>query len=95
MNALVEDQMVRMRRILDADDQLDWLRRERHGHRFYFGRYTGQTPHRDLQRVMRALRAPRRGGGTARARPPPVRGPAAWRGAADARRHAAATHRTS
>ena len=55
MNALVEDQMVRMRRILDADTQLDWLRRERHGHRFYFGRYTGQTPHRDLQRVMRTL----------------------------------------
>ena len=51
MNALVEDQMVRLRRILDGDGQLEWLRRERRGHRFYFGRYTGQTPHRDLQRV--------------------------------------------
>ncbi len=55
MNALVEDQMVRMRRILDAATQLEWLRQHRLDHRFYFGRYTGQTPHRDLQRVMRAL----------------------------------------
>jgi ATP-dependent helicase YprA (DUF1998 family) len=55
MNALVEDQLVRMRRILDSESQLAWLRRQRHGHRFYFGRYTGQTPHRDLQRVLRAL----------------------------------------
>jgi Lhr-like helicase len=55
MNALVEDQMVRMRRILDAQVQLEWLRQHRRGHRFYFGRYTGQTPHRDLQRVLRAV----------------------------------------
>jgi Lhr-like helicase len=55
MNALVEDQMVRMRRILDSEGQLEWLRQHRHGHRFYFGRYTGQTPHRDLQRVIKAL----------------------------------------
>jgi len=55
MNALVEDQMVRMRRILDGAGQLEWLRRHRRGHRFYFGRYTGQTPHRDLQRVLKAL----------------------------------------
>jgi Lhr-like helicase len=55
MNALVEDQMVRMRRILDSEEQLRWLDRERHGHRFYFGRYTGQTPYRDLQKTLRAL----------------------------------------
>jgi DEAD/DEAH box helicase len=44
MNALVEDQMVRLRRALDAPDQLTWLNQHRHGHRFTFGRYTGQTP---------------------------------------------------
>ena len=44
MNALVEDQMVRLRRALDAEGQLAWLDTQRHGHRFTFGRYTGQTP---------------------------------------------------
>ena len=44
MNALVEDQLVRLRRVLDADAQLAWLDAHRHGHRFCFGRYTGQTP---------------------------------------------------
>ena len=44
MNALVEDQMVRLRRTLDDERQLQWLDTHRHGHRFCFGRYTGQTP---------------------------------------------------
>lgn len=44
MNALVEDQMVRLRRALDGPDAREWLARERPGHRFYFGRYTGRTP---------------------------------------------------
>jgi hypothetical protein len=44
MNALVEDQLVRLRRVLDSDAQRAWLDTHRHGHRFYFGRYTGQTP---------------------------------------------------
>jgi ATP-dependent helicase YprA (DUF1998 family) len=44
MNALVEDQMVRLRRALDSPNQLAWLDQHRHGHRFTFGRYTGQTP---------------------------------------------------
>ena len=44
MNALVEDQLVRLRRVLDSDETIDWLGRHRAGHRFYFGRYTGQTP---------------------------------------------------
>lgn len=34
MNALVEDQLVRLRRVLDADAQLAWLDAHRHGHRF-------------------------------------------------------------
>jgi ATP-dependent helicase YprA (DUF1998 family) len=54
-NALVEDQMVRLRRVLDAPEQASWLDRQRRGHRFYFGRYTGQTPYRDddVYRTMR------------------------------------------
>ena len=47
--------MVRLRRVLDGERQLAWLAARRFGHRFYFGRYTGQTPHRDLQRVLRGF----------------------------------------
>ncbi len=57
MNALVEDQMIRLRRILDSEEQVAWLDKERRGHRFYFGRYTGQTPHleRELKTAMRQM----------------------------------------
>lgn len=44
MNALVDDQMMRMRRALDSDAARAWFAKYRHGHRFYFGRYTGATP---------------------------------------------------
>jgi ATP-dependent helicase YprA (DUF1998 family) len=44
MNALVEDQLVRLRRALDSEDARRWLDEHRGGHRFYFGRYTGKTP---------------------------------------------------
>lgn len=44
MNALVEDQLVRLRRALDSPGAREWLDEHRRGHRFYFGRYTGQTP---------------------------------------------------
>ncbi|MGV9728693.1 DEAD/DEAH box helicase [Streptomyces albogriseolus] len=44
MNALVDDQMMRLRKALDSDEVRDWLARNRPGHRFYFGRYTGATP---------------------------------------------------
>ncbi|MEU7967387.1 DEAD/DEAH box helicase [Streptomyces sp. NPDC049097] len=44
MNALVDDQMMRLRKALDSDDVRAWLARMRPGHRFYFGRYTGATP---------------------------------------------------
>jgi ATP-dependent helicase YprA (DUF1998 family) len=44
MNALVEDQLVRLRRGLDSPTARQWLDEHRNGHRFYFGRYTGQTP---------------------------------------------------
>ncbi|OKJ52583.1 DEAD/DEAH box helicase [Streptomyces sp. CB02261] len=44
MNALVDDQLVRLRRALDSDRVRSWLDSHRHGHRFYFGRFTGSTP---------------------------------------------------
>jgi ATP-dependent helicase YprA (DUF1998 family) len=44
MNALVEDQMVRLRAALDSPDARSWFEDHRPGHRFYFGRYTGRTP---------------------------------------------------
>lgn len=44
MNALVEDQLVRLRKALDGEPARRWLDEHRRGHRFYFGRYTGPTP---------------------------------------------------
>ena len=44
MNALVEDQLVRLRRTLHSSRVQTWLKTNRPGHKFYFGRYTGQTP---------------------------------------------------
>jgi DEAD/DEAH box helicase domain-containing protein len=44
MNALVEDQMSRLRRALDSDTAREWLDRERAGNRIYIGRYNGATP---------------------------------------------------
>jgi Lhr-like helicase len=49
MNALVEDQLVRLRRTLDSELARQWAMRERGGHRFFFGRYTGQTPRMEHQ----------------------------------------------
>jgi DEAD/DEAH box helicase domain-containing protein len=44
LNALVEDQLRRLRAALDHPATHGWLDRERHGNRVTFGRYTGQTP---------------------------------------------------
>ena len=44
MHALVEDQLVRLRRSLDSPAARTWLDKNRRENRFYFGRYTGQTP---------------------------------------------------
>ncbi|MSP12366.1 MAG: DEAD/DEAH box helicase, partial [Chloroflexi bacterium] len=44
MNALVEDQLQRLRRSLDGDMARKWLDEQRNGNRIYFGRYTGKTP---------------------------------------------------
>ena len=44
MNALVEDQLMRLRAALDSDTVRGWLDDQRQGNRFFFGRYTGRTP---------------------------------------------------
>jgi DEAD/DEAH box helicase domain-containing protein len=44
MNALVEDQMSRLRKALDSDDTRDWLKKVAKGNAVYFGRYNGSSP---------------------------------------------------
>lgn len=60
MNALVEDQLVRLRRALDSDKARLWLDHNRQGHRFYFGRYTGKTPVSGLSTNAQAVERLRR-----------------------------------
>ena len=65
LNALAEDQMIRLRKALnsrnkDQNGALDWMDEHRGGNRFYFGRYTGATPvsgDRNSDSVKRRLRA--------------------------------------
>lgn len=44
MNALVEDQLSRLRRALDSPAARQWLAGNRGANRLYFGRYNGSTP---------------------------------------------------
>jgi Lhr-like helicase len=44
LNALVEDQLRRLRQALGAPEVVAWLNSERGGNRVTFGRYTGLTP---------------------------------------------------
>jgi ATP-dependent helicase YprA (DUF1998 family) len=44
MNALVEDQMSRLRKALDSDDTRQWLNTKANGNAIYFGRYNGSSP---------------------------------------------------
>ena len=44
LNALVEDQLRRLRMTLDCPEAHAWLDANRKGNRVLFGRYTGQTP---------------------------------------------------
>lgn len=54
MNALAEDQLVRLRRLFDSPASRAWLDAHRQGNRFYFGRYTSATlPSRDRTRDRR------------------------------------------
>ncbi len=54
MNALVEDQIRRLRTGLDSSEALHWLDSNLGRNRFHFGRFTGRTP------VSGPLRAPTR-----------------------------------
>ena len=66
LNALAEDQMIRLRKALnsrrpDGTGARDWLDTHRPGHRFYFGRYTGRTPlSGDKEKVATRLREEKR-----------------------------------
>lgn len=44
LNALVEDQMVRLRKALDSDEAQSVMDRFFNGNRIFFGRYTGKSP---------------------------------------------------
>jgi hypothetical protein len=55
MNALVEDQLKRLREALDGPPPRRWLEEHRRGNRFYFGRYTSQTPGSGRVRVRSNL----------------------------------------
>ena len=44
MNALVEDQLSRLRSALDSQDAREWFDQNHGGNRFYFGRYNSATP---------------------------------------------------
>ena len=44
LNALVEDQLARLREALDSPGVRSWLQAYRQGNMVYFGRYTGRTP---------------------------------------------------
>lgn len=44
MNALVEDQMSRLRKALDSDDTRNWLTANANGNSIFFGRYNGSSP---------------------------------------------------
>ncbi len=44
LNALVEDQLARLREALDGPGARSWLQANRHGNLVYFGRYTGRSP---------------------------------------------------
>lgn len=44
MNALVEDQLTRLRKALDSQESRDFYRQHMSGNRVYFGRYNSSTP---------------------------------------------------
>lgn len=44
MNALVEDQLTRLRKALDSDDARKWFKNNIHDNCIYFGRYNSMTP---------------------------------------------------
>jgi ATP-dependent helicase YprA (DUF1998 family) len=74
MNALVDDQVARLRKALDSTAVRKWLDSNRRGHRFYFGRYTGAAPvpgepgsRTALENLRRYMRATEERGAAAQA----------------------------
>jgi hypothetical protein len=59
LNALVEDQLARLRTALDSQGSRSWLESHRQGNLIYFGRYTSRTPvsGRDVSRLRDELRS--------------------------------------
>ena len=57
LNALVEDQIQRLRSHLDSDAVRDWYEKNLNGNRFYFGKYTGRTPESGPPQDERAVKA--------------------------------------
>ncbi|MFH1882178.1 MAG: DEAD/DEAH box helicase, partial [Planctomycetota bacterium] len=53
LNALVEDQLGRLRDGFDNPAVQSWLETHRNGNQFYFGRYTGRTPISGIQASSR------------------------------------------
>jgi len=59
MNALVEDQLTRLRKSLDSDMARQWFREHANGNRIYMGRYNSSTPvagHEFMQPVAQGIR---------------------------------------
>lgn len=52
LNALAEDQMVRLRKSLEDEEVKKWLDKNRKGNRFTFGRYTGRTPDKSKKAII-------------------------------------------
>ncbi|MCH7534646.1 MAG: DEAD/DEAH box helicase [Bacteroidetes bacterium] len=44
MNALVEDQLTRLRKSLDSKSATEWMNQNANGNKIYLGRYNGSTP---------------------------------------------------
>ncbi len=54
MNALVDDQISRLRKAIDSYDIRDFFERRLNGHRIFFGRYNSETiAHKSLDQVRR------------------------------------------
>ena len=55
MNALVEDQMARLRKALDCDDVRDFMDGQLCGNRIYFGSYNGSTIAKKNHKLLKEL----------------------------------------
>ena len=58
MNALVEDQMTRLRKALDSSEARSWFAARRSGNAFYFGRFNSNSPVSGLETATRQDRTP-------------------------------------